>query len=130
LPVVVVASGIHAEAASRRQFPSGAVGEGQLGAGRRSRAVASDPFRDLTMVVRIDGREGRVEPFRGEASASDDSFHRQSDYWIPGLPSDGRLTITTSRPEIGLDSVTVDLRCDSLDDLPERVVALRPADPA
>lgn len=119
LPIVVVASGIHAEAARRRQFLSA------VSAGSRAREpVARDPLRDLTMVVRINGREGRVDAFRGEASASDERFHRQADCWIPELPADGRLTITTSWPEIGLTPVTVDLRCDSLDGLPGRVVAL------
>jgi hypothetical protein len=125
LPILVVASGIYAEAAGRRQFPGGAGAAGRRADEGRPGAAASDPVRDLTVVVRINGREGRAEAFRSEASGGTDHFRRQSDYWIPCVPGDGRLTITTSWPEIGLAAATVDLSCDAVDDLPQRVVALR-----
>jgi hypothetical protein len=125
LPVVAAASGIYAEAADR-------VHRGSLKALEQAEKsqpgrgdVRSDPLRTMVLTVQVNGRRGPAHPYQEQSSGGNDHFDLQADYWIPELPGDELIEVTTSWPEIGLEEHTTVLSCGHLDDLAGRVYPLR-----
>ena len=88
--------------------------------------ASTAPLSAPRILVTVDGITGVAESSRGEASAGADIFDYRHDHWVGHLPSDGRLVVTVSWPKIGLAEATTELTLDSLDQLSERVVTIRP----
>jgi hypothetical protein len=124
LPVVVAASGIYAEAAERRRAHHLGEAHARENAGEEP-AVRTDPLRQLSLIVELNGRAGQAEPYQSQGSWGEDRYDQQADYWIPKLPADGKIGITASWPEIGLPEDSILLACKGLDDLAARVYPLR-----
>lgn len=122
LPIVLAASGVYAEAANRRQHQS--LDHAQVREEAAAGEVGSDPLRSLTLTVEINGRSGPADPYNARSSGGQDRYNLAADYWIPELPADGRIRITTGWPEIGLTEHTTLLTCQRLDSLATRVYPL------
>jgi hypothetical protein len=106
LPVVMIASGVYAEAAQR-----------QSGQAHRPRGYEpSDPpgWSWLELWGEVNGEMGEMQPFSANSSSNQDRYVQESNYWVGELPDDDVLRLTVAWPRIGLgESVTV-LRFDRL----------------
>jgi hypothetical protein len=91
--------------------------------------VRTDPLCQLSLVVEINGYAGQAEPYQAQSSGGPDRYDQQAEYWIPKLPADGIIGITTSWPQIGLPEHSILLTCPGLDDLATRVYPLRAPPP-
>jgi hypothetical protein len=110
LPVVVAASGIYAEAAERRREHHLAEAQDRENAGEEA-GVRTDPLRQLSLIVELNGHAGRADPYQAQSSGGPDRYDQTADYWIPELPADGTIGISTSWPEIGLAEHSILLAC-------------------
>ena len=115
LPLVLLAEGVQAEAATRRS-----------GMGRHSDEMPEHmPWSGLSLTVEMDGEVRTADPTRRTSSGSDDHYALAADHWIGALPGDGRLTLTAGWPEAGLAEQRTVLTLEDLDHLADRVVSLR-----
>jgi hypothetical protein len=105
LPLVLVARGVHADAAARRI----------RGHGEELRLEVGPPGGGAT----------RLYPFATHAAGSDDEYRQESAYWHAGLPSSPDLAVTVSWPAIGLGAVTTELRVPDLAGLARAALPLR-----
>ncbi|MDQ1288598.1 MAG: hypothetical protein QG622_2164 [Actinomycetota bacterium] len=105
LPVVVVATGVHAEAAQRQRGYWGSP-DGDLGEPPGSSWLLLD--------VQVNGKEGEVEPFAEADSTGEDRHVQESEYWIGELPDDGTLRLGAAWPQVGLAPSAVTLALPGL----------------
>lgn len=98
LPVVVVATGVHGEAAQRQRGYWGSP-EGEFG------ELPGPSW--LVLEARLNGVEGEVEPFAETDSCGEDRYTQESEYWLGELPDDETLHLTATWPQVGLASSTV-----------------------
>lgn len=117
LPLVLHATGVHAEAAARQSF-------------RRN----SDPPADsrgaegawsgMVVTAEVDGTSGVADPAGEGATGGGDAFRLRASYWVGALPVDHRLRLTVAWPQAGLPATSSELRLEPLENLAERVVRL------
>jgi hypothetical protein len=105
LPLVLLARGVHADAANRRVRGHGDEFRLELGSA------------DGAPTVRLDA-------FATQGAGSDDEYRQESSYWHAGLPGDPDLTVTVSWPAIGLPPVTTPLRLPDLPGLARGAIRL------
>ena len=106
LPLVLVAVGVHADAAQRRVRGHGDGLRVALGSGGGAATV-------------------RLLPFASQSAGSEDEYRQETAYWSSGLPDTEDLALTVSWPEIGLPATTTALRLPRLAALVRAAVALR-----
>lgn len=87
LPVVLVARGVHADAARRRLREHGEELRLSLGPSGSAAPV-------------------RLTAFATQSASSEDEYRQESAYWRSGLPSSQSLTLTVSWQAIGLPTTT------------------------
>ena len=116
LPLVVLATGVHAEAAGRQ------TGQPAAPPGYRP----SDPpgWSHLQVSGEVNGRVGEMEPFSASRSSSLDRYTEQAEYWIGELPGDGVLRLTVGWPRIGLDPATTTLQLGPPDQIATGAITL------
>lgn len=110
LPTVIVASGVHAQAAQRQS------GHQYLPTGYQP----SEPpgWSYLELRAELNGRSGEMQPFASTSSSNEDSYYQEANYWIEELPADGVLRLSVAWPRVGLDPSTVVV---TMQGLPEAV---------
>jgi hypothetical protein len=119
VPVVLMASGVYAEAARRLRFPS-------------DQSVA-DNWSGLVVTAQLDGLAGEVLPQAEQSSAGDEAYQQETNYWIGALPEDETLLLTVAWPRIGLPQTTTTVDLPGLHHTATQTIALltgpdRPAD--
>jgi hypothetical protein len=105
LPIVLLARGVHADAANRRMHGHG------------------DEFR-LELGSADGTTTGPLAAFATQSAGGDDEYRQESAYWHAGLPHDPDLTVTVSWAAIGLPPVTTPLRLPDLPGLAQGAVRL------
>jgi hypothetical protein len=90
LPLVVLAVGVHAEAAGRQT--------GQPAAPPHYRPSDPPGWSRLQVWGEVNDRVGEMEPFSASCSSSLDRYTEQADYWIGELPADGVSARSPVRP--------------------------------
>jgi hypothetical protein len=106
LPVVVVASGIYAQAAQRQS-------------GHEYRPRGYEPSQPsgwsyLDLRAEVNGRDGEMQPFSATSGSSDEKYVQEANYWIDELPADGVLRLVTTWSQIGLAPSAVVVTFDGL----------------
>jgi hypothetical protein len=104
LPLVLLARGVHADAANRRV----------RGHGDELRLELGPPNAPMV----------GLDAFATLGSGDDDEYRQESSYWHEGLPGDPDLTVTVSWPAIGLPPVTTPLRLPDLAGLAHAAIRL------
>ena len=105
LPLVLLARGVHADAANRRVRGHGDELRVELGSRGGAARVRLDAFATL-------------------GAGGDDEYRQESSYWHAGLPHDPYLIVTVSWPAIGLPAVTTPLPLPGLADLARAAITL------
>jgi hypothetical protein len=106
LPLVLVARGVHADAAARRLRRHG----GEL-------SLELGPADGGPMV--------RLGEFASQSAGGDDEYRLESSYWHAGLPDSEDLTVTVAWPAIGLAAVSAGLQIPDLGVLARAALPLR-----
>jgi hypothetical protein len=105
LPLVLIAVGVHADAAARRVREHGDGLRLTLGPAGGTAAV-------------------RLLPFASQSAGNDDEFRQETAYWSDGLPDTEDLTLTVAWPEIGLPPTATALQLPGLATLARAAVVL------
>jgi hypothetical protein len=119
LPLVVLATGVHAEAAGRQT--------GQPAGPRGHRPSEPPGWSHLQVWGELNGRVGEMEPFSSSCSSGLDRYTEQAEYWIGDLPRDGVLRLNVGWPHIGLDPATTTLQLDPPDQIAAGAITLLPS---
>jgi hypothetical protein len=106
LPLVLVARGVHADAAARRLGRHG------------------DELR-LELGPADGGPMVRLGAFASQSAGGDDEYRQESSYWHAGLPAGPDLIVTVAWPAIGLPAVSVGLHVPDLAVLARAALPLR-----
>ncbi len=122
IDLVLRAVGVQAEAAGRQSFgrdvpqtlPGGKLVDAWRG--------GSNPV----LVIEVDGRRATANLSEQTSSGNEDRFDSELRLAVPGLPSDGLITLTVSWVQAGLAEGSVTLSLGPLHDLENRVVWLLP----
>lgn len=116
LPLVVLANGVHAEAAARQS------GHPPAPPGYRP----SDPPKrsHLQVLGELNARVAELLPFETTCSSGLDRYHEQAGYWIGEHPRDGVLRLTVTWPRVGLDAATTTIQLVPPDRIATGAIAL------
>lgn len=111
LPMVLRATGVKAEAASRsRQRPLG--------------EHDPRPFSGPTMHVEVGDHSGWADPSQTRTTGGKDYFAMDANYWINQVPSDPRLFLTVTWLQAGLPESRTELALDHLDNYDDQILPL------
>jgi hypothetical protein len=116
LPIVMIASGVHAEAAQRQS-------------GHEHRLPGHEPspspgWSYLELRAEVNGRAGELLAFAATSASGEDRYVQEGDYWIEELPADGTLRLTAAWPQVGLPPSATTLTLAGLPEAARQAISL------